>query len=580
MIGFVDCEPAKAVGGGKRVGMRAILLRFFFSSLVLLFFSSLCLAQEYYILDTEEASTIGQGKLRTEIEVGVTKQPDASELFNVPTVRVAYGLSDWADIEIEYEYLSVKDTDFTNFDFGIVNENSDERGAGDTRISLKVVPYEFNSHRLGFQFITKLPNADQGEGLGTNEADFTWQVLFSSDWGKLKTHVNAGMAVLGDPAQNGNQNDFVVWGGGGQYELPHSLTLMGEIEGSFAADHSTEGFIENIAEASEGGARARARLALTGPVGDWRWGVSAFKGVNSHTEDWGAQVGLSRTWGAGGPTDVATPPVEQDEQPETYYNPLKTQEAYTIGERNFRTEVAFGYVKQPDDSDLYIAPDLVFGWGIGPWADLELEFQYLRVEDTFRFGSDRSIKEADMTENGVGDVRVKIKVSPFETRYGRLGFHLLTKVPSAEDGDALGTDEADVAGRILFSTDWSQFLSGTFLEPLKTHINAGIAIQGDRQELNRQDDYLVWGLAAEYEITPSVALWAEVEGSTNGEKSRNISEGDFGNAYAEARLGLTGPVPYIDFMQNWKWGVAVSGGLTSSSRDWSANVGLSRTWGL
>jgi hypothetical protein len=560
--------------------MRAILLRVFFSSLILLFFSSLCLAQEYYILDTEEAYTIGQGKLQTEIEMGVTKQSDASELFNIPTVRVAYGLSEWADIEIEYEYLSVKGTDFTDFAHGIVHKDSDKSGPGDARISLKVVPYEFNSHRLGFQFITKLPNADQDEGLGTNETDYTGQILFSSDWGKLKTHVNAGMAVLGDPSRNGNQNDFVVWGIGGQYELPRSLTLMGEVEGSFAADNSTEGFIENIAESSEGGARARVRVALTGPVGDWRWGVSAFKGVNSHTEDWGAQVGLSKTWGLGGPTEVAAPPVEPGKQPETYYNPLKTQEAYTIGERNFRTEAGFGYVNQPDDSDLFIIPDLVLGWGIGPWADVELEFQYLKVEDTFRFNSDGSIREEDINEKGIGDVRVKIKASPFETRYGRLGFQVVTKVPSAEDKDALGTDETDVAGRILFSTDWSQFLSGTFLEPLRTHINAGIVIQGDRYELSRQDDYLAWGLAAEYEIAQSIVLWGEIEGSTNGEKRRNIFEGDFGNSYAEARLGLTGPMPYIDFMKDWKWGVTASAGLTSSSRDWSANIGLSRTWGL
>jgi hypothetical protein len=115
---------------------------------------------------------------------------------------------------------------------------------------------------------------------------------------------------------------------------------------------------------------------------------------------------------------------------------------------------------------------------------------------------------------------------------------------------------------------------------LRTHINAGIVIQGDRYELSRQDDYLAWGLAAEYEIAQSIVLWGEIEGSTNGEKRRNIFEGDFGNSYAEARLGLTGPMPYIDFMKDWKWGVTASAGLTSSSRDWSANIGLSRTWGL
>ncbi len=561
--------------------MRYILPHAFLSFLFFLFvFSSRCFAQEYYILDTEEAYTVGQGNLRTEIEMGVTKQADASELINAPTVRVTYGLSDWADVEFEYEYLIVRDTRFTDFTHGIINDGFDGEGGGDLRIRLKVVPYEFDSHRLGFEFTTKLPNASQEDGLGTNETDFTGQVLLSSDWGRFKTHLNAGMAVLGDPSRNGNQDDFIVWGLGGQYALTDALTLMGEVEGSFAADHSTEGFVENVAESSEGGARARVRVALTGPIGDWRWGVSAFKGVNSHTEDWGAQVGLSRTWGAGGPTEEALPPpAEDDERTETYYNPLKTEEAYTIGERNFRTEIGFGYVNQPDDSDLYIAPDLVFGWGIGPWADLELEFQYLRVKDTFRFRSDGSVKESDMDESGVGDVRVKLKASPLETRYGRLGFQILTKVPSAENGDSLGTDEADVAGRVLFSTDWSRFFDGAFLGLLRTHVNAGILIQGEWWGLGRQDDYFVWGLAAEYKIAPSVTLWAEVEGSANGEPSRNISQGDFGRNYAEARLGLSGPMSHVQFLNDWKWAVAASSGLNNRSRDWSANVGLSRTWG-
>lgn len=561
--------------------MRDILARAFLSFLFFLFvFSGRCFAQEYYILDTEEAYTIGQGNLQTEIEMGVTRQADASELINVPTVRVTYGLSNWADIGFEYEFLIVRDTKFTDFAHGIINDDFDEERGGDLRIRLKVVPYEFDSHRLGFEFTTKLPNTSQEDGLGTDETDFTAQVLLSSDWGRFRTHLNAGMAVLGDPSRNGNQNDFAVWGFGGQYALTDALTLMGEVEGSFAADKSTKGFIENVAESSEGGARARVRVALTGPVGDWRWGVSAFKGVNSHTEDWGAQVGLSRTWGAGGPTEEASPPVEDGEAPETYYNPLKTEEAYTIGERNFRTEVGFGYVNQPDGSDLFIAPDLVFGWGIGPWADLELEFQYLRVEDTFRFRSDGSVRESDMDEIGVGDVRVKLKASPLETRYGRLGFQILTKVPSAEDRDSLGTDEADIAGRLLFSTDWSRFSGGALLEPLRTHVNMGILIQGDRGNLGRQDDFFVWGVAAEYEIAPSVTLWAEVEGSANGEPSRNISQGDFGRNYAEARLGLSGPMPHVQFLNDWKWVVAASVGLNNDSRDWSANAGLSRTWGL
>lgn len=564
---------------GAKNKARHLLARVSLLLLLLLSFRANGHAQEYHMLDTEEAYTVGAGNLRTEIEVGVTRQPDASELISAPGVSVTYGLSEWADLEFEYEWLAVRDTDFTDFEHGIVHQGFDEEGTGDLRIKLKVAPYEFGSHRLGLQFVTKLPNAGQDKGLGTDETDFTWQTLLSSDWGRLKTHVNAGVAFLGDPAHDGNQNNYVVWGAGGEYALNDSLTLMGEVEGSFTADDDTRGSIDNVAEGSEGGARARVRAALTGPVGDWRWGLSAFKGVNGHTEDWGAQVGLSRTWGGGGPAEETTPPIAPGEEPARYYNPLKTDEAYTIGERGFRVEVGLGYVNQPDGSDLYIIPDLVFGWGIGPWAELEIGFQYLKVQDTMLFDPDGNVVKSDVDEDGVGDITVKLKASPLETGFGRLGAQFVTKVPDADERKALGTDEADFSFEALFSTDWSRRFGGTPLENLRTHVNAGMSIQSDARELGRQDDCFIWGIAAEYEIAPSLSLWAEAEGSTKGSESRNISEGYYGNSYAEARLGLTGPFRHIEILRGWMWGATVSAGLTGSSRDSSASIGLSRTWG-
>jgi hypothetical protein len=220
------------------------------------------------------------------------------------------------------------------------------------------------------------------------------------------------------------------------------------------------------------------------------------------------------------------------------------------------------------------------GWGIGPWADIEVDFQYLKVEDAVRFGAGGAVVETGVDENGKGDVRVKLKASPFACRYGRVGVQFVTKAPSSDNENALGTDEADFIAKALFSTDWSQLFGDSPLGRLKTHLNAGIAIQGDPQRLARQDDYFVWGVAAEYEILPMLVLWSEVEGSTNGNTTANISQGDFGNAYAEARLGLTGPLPDIGFLHDWKWGVAASTGLNNHSRDWTASLGFNHTWGL
>jgi hypothetical protein len=154
----------------------------------------------------------------------------------------------------------------------------------------------------------------------------------------------------------------------------------------------------------------------------------------------------------------------------------------------------------------------------------------------------------------------------------------VTKVPTAAAA-TLGTDEADFLAKALFSTDWSRFYGDSILGRLKTHLNAGISIQSNRRGLSEQSDYFIWGVAAEYDILPALALWAELEGSTGGRLVPNISQGDFGDEYTEARAGLTGPMPDIAFLRDWKWGVTASAGLTSRSRDWTASAGLSRTWG-
>lgn len=536
--------------------------------------------QEYHMLDTEEAYTIGQGNLQTEIEVGDLKQPDESDLLNVPRVRVTYGLSDWVDVEFRYEYLVVEDTTFTDFDSGEIVRDHDDHDFGGLRIQVKMSPFELGRHRLAVLGITKLPDVPQDTGLGTDETDFTWKVLLSSDWGRLVTHLNAGMAILGNPAANSDQNDFFVWGIGGEYALTDSLTLLAEIEGSMGAEHGIEMDIENVAEGSVGNERASAGLGITGPVGNWKWGVMGHKGLTDHANDWELQVGLSRIWGVGGPTEVATVPVEGGPSPESFYNPLKTKTAYTIGEQNFRTEVAFGYIKQPDNSNLFVVPDLTLGWGLGPWADFELEFQYLKVEDTTLYGAHGTIIKDEVSSNGFGDVRVKFKASPFEFKYGKLGAQFITNLPSSDHEDALGTDEADFIAKGIFSTDWSTFFGDSALGRLSTHVNAGIAIQGNPNALSSQHDYYIWGIAAEYKLPNSLSLWAEVEGSADSAVSHNIADGDFGSDCTEARLGLTGLVPDIGFLRDWKWGLTASAGLTSHSRDWTASIGFSHTWEL
>ena len=555
-------------------------------------------AGEYYPLETEEARTVGQGNLRTELEVGVRKQNDASELYNVPTVRVEYGIGEWADLELEWDVFAVQDTDIPAFrPKGTVTKfNQEEFGPGDLRLRLKVVPYHTAYGDFGWHVETKFPNADDREGLGTDGTDFAARFLHSVSWDRftdapvlsnVTTHLNVGVALEAQPGRSSEQNDLFIWGAAAAYPLTERLTLMGELTG--AEGHSS---VRNIAEGAHGDDSTVGRLGLTGDVGpDWTWGLTAAKGLGAGAPDWELQVGVSRTWDVGyerPPARNASPEMRwiDPEAVMSYYNPLWTEEAQVMGPHRVRGELEFGYVRQADGSDLYRVPEATVGWGIGPWADVEVEYEYLSVHDTNVVDDGRRIGRFDQHATETGDVRVHLKLVPWRVRIGDIGVHMTTKVPTAGDEHALGTDEADVVMRALLSSNWGSISSNAIVSRLTTHANIGMAIQETPFKRSKQEDIFIWGVAAEYNIVGDYTAWGELHGAAGNVENDNIAEGDYGDGQLVGRLGVTGPmrniplVPRYELFDDWRWGVTASAGLTHDSPEYGMQIGVSHTWGL
>lgn len=555
-------------------------------------------AADYYILKTEEARTVGDGNLKTEVEVGVTKQDDASELYNIPRMRAEYGLSEWVDLEFEYEALAVEGSDVTRYDRSVptTSFNRDDVGTGDLRIRLKMVPFDTAYGTFGYQLETKLPNADQDRGLGSNSTDVTGRVLHTLDWSQftdtpilrdITTHTNVGLSFQGDPARNGNSNELFIFGVAAEYPLTERLTLMGEIEGAYDTERAL-----NVSQGPLGTDRVVGRLAMTGPLGeDWRWGVSAAKGLSAGAPDWEVQFGLSRLWGLHYKREQprhASPEMRwiDPEAVNQYYNPLWTEEAQVMGPGRSRAEVEFGYMEQADGSDLYTVPRVTWGWGLGEWVDFEVAYEILAVEDANAI--DRSSgRVVLMNEDGAGsgDLRLHLKMVPWRLRYGDLGLLFTTKVPLADEGAALGTDEADFTARLLLSSNWGSISSNAFVSRLTTHVNVGMSIQEDPFSVTTQNDLFVWGAAAEYALWHDYTAWLEVHGAVEGDEVGGIAEGTYGDKQLVARAGLTGPTPDLallpdwDLFHDWRWSLTGFTGLTNESPDYGAQLGLSHTWG-
>jgi hypothetical protein len=115
------------------------------------------------------------------------------DLITGPEIAVRAGAGDWAEIQASYEFIDI--------DERTVAGDNEKYGGGDARLHTKVriLRERHWFPGLGIRFGTKLPNANRDDRLGTDEIDFDIQALASKDFGPVATHVNLGIAILGNP---------------------------------------------------------------------------------------------------------------------------------------------------------------------------------------------------------------------------------------------------------------------------------------------------------------------------------------------------------------------------------------------
>ena len=76
---------------------------------------------------------------------------------------------------------------------------------------------------LGILIGTKLPNASDETGLGTDETDFFLGLALSRSLGVHELRLNLGLAVLGDPSVQASQEDLLTYGLAGRHGERHAF---------------------------------------------------------------------------------------------------------------------------------------------------------------------------------------------------------------------------------------------------------------------------------------------------------------------------------------------------------------------
>ncbi len=161
-------------------------------------------------LEVEEAWPVKEGVLRW--SVGLEQQDENvlpfseekdRELTRFPILGASLGLGKRVELGALYDYLHLKRP-----------TGSDATGSGDLRLSTKIgiTTEQRGWPATGLQITTKLPNADDKSGLGTDETDFYATLLMTKTYSTLTFHLNAGLGIISDPIDGIGQDDVLSYG--------------------------------------------------------------------------------------------------------------------------------------------------------------------------------------------------------------------------------------------------------------------------------------------------------------------------------------------------------------------------------
>jgi hypothetical protein len=115
---------------------------------------------------------------------------------------------------------------------------------------------------------TKLPNASNESGLGSDMTDFFASMLFAKTVESVRIVANGGLAIVGDPtAEIPEQTDMLIFGLSVARAMTNAAELVGEVHGRLnftngPPDHGAE----NRAVMRLGGRYTRGPVRVDGAV--------------------------------------------------------------------------------------------------------------------------------------------------------------------------------------------------------------------------------------------------------------------------------------------------------------------------
>jgi hypothetical protein len=194
---------------------------------------------------TEDPESIGAGRVLIEGGVdyshAMTYPVSGLEgnLWRIPTFGVSVGISSIAEFQIDggfYNHLSITHRTSAPLSGAVTATGSSTHDVEDAVIGTKIrlAPERPRRPAYGFRFATRLPNASNESGLGTDTLDFLATVLIGKTVQSVRVVGNAGLGVLADPTQGDRQNDVLLYGLSLARAVTDRAEFVGEVNGRWS----------------------------------------------------------------------------------------------------------------------------------------------------------------------------------------------------------------------------------------------------------------------------------------------------------------------------------------------------------
>ena len=247
---------------------------------------------------TEDPETVGSGLILIEGGFDLQKRVFypvsglTGDLLRFPTLGISFGVGSIAEVQIDgvpWQRLTVTDRATAPLSGLLDFEGDRTTDVDDIVIGTKVrlVPEGTGRPAVALRFATKLPNAGNESGLGTDTTDFHFGLLVGKTVQSVRFVGNAGFGILSDPIEGHEQNDVLTYGFSLARAVAEGVEIVGEINGRAGFNP-----VDEIPPGTEN--RGMLRFGARFTRGTVRLDGGAIIGLTSRDPSFGVTAGF--TW--------------------------------------------------------------------------------------------------------------------------------------------------------------------------------------------------------------------------------------------------------------------------------------------